>query len=310
MNAEFRFDLAKKQICYLTDEGESAVTFDEALRQINLFATNPAMLQNLDAKMEERIVEGKSNTSLEDTIQIYMESGFTGAFFSFLYRFILQYAFEHNKTYMEKFTLRKINTYVKKNVIKGQEQLPKLLAAFSKSDQEYCASLPDSFPVIRAAVHGEKIYYSSDYPVVSFLAMFRDVLYSMHLTIHVCTVCGEVFCGTKEDTCCGSADCRQYLEAASPTQKKDDLADISRKFSNRVRKHRSDIRDSCYAAGAVLEFDAYAKPKQAYVVEKVKELRANDAPVKDILMLKKEIKRLYKEMNNTKIRIIAKYQAK
>ena len=307
MNPEFRFDLADRQIIFLTDEGESAVTFDEALRQINLFAANPAMLQNLDAKVAERIVEGNTNTSLEDTIHIYIGSGYSGAFFSFLYQSILQYALLHNKRYIKKITLERVRTYIKKNVISEQEQLPKLLAAFSKSDQEYCASLPNSVPVIRAAVHDENIFYSSDFPVVSFLTIFRDVLYSMRLTIRVCTVCGDVFCGAANDNCCGSKECEEYLENASATQKKDDLADISRKFSNRVRKHRSDIRDSCYVAEAVLEFDAYAKPKQEYIVEKVKELRANDAPVKEIRLLKKEVKRIYAEMNERKKEIIVKY---
>ena len=57
----------------------------------------------------------------------------------------------------------------------------------------------------------------------------------------------------------------------------------------------------------MLEFDAYGKLKQTYVTEKVKELRSNDAPVKEIRKLQKEVKLLYKEMNDTRVRIIEKY---
>ena len=58
-----------------------------------------------------------------------------------------------------------------------------------------------------------------------------------------------------------------------------------------------------------MEFNAFAKPKQAYVVEKVKELRSNDAPVREIRRLKKEVERLYDEMNDMKKRVITKYRA-
>ena len=224
---------------------------------------------------------------------------------SFLYESLHQYAILHNVRCVRKISLELADTYIKRYNAPEFEELADLLGAFGGTDPEFFPNELPSLSTIQAEVRSGDTYYSSELSVNAFLLMFRDVLRSVGLSVLECPVCG-----TKKDTCCGSADCRQYLETASPTQKKDDLADISRKFSNRVRKHRSDIREACNAAEAVLEFDAYGKPKQNYVTEKVKELRSNDAPVKEIRKLQKEVKLLYKEMNDTRVRIIEKYGKK
>lgn len=307
MNPKYHFDAANARICFLTDEGKTACSFHEAVRQIHLLAENLPSLEPVIAKAKERIRKETNEMQLLTAIQNSKDAGFSGAFFSFLYESLHQYAILHNVRYVRKITLETVDTYINRCNAPEFEELADLLKVFGGTDPEFFPNELPSLSTIQAEVRSGDTYYSSEFSVNAFLLMFRDVLRSTGLSVCECPVCGELFCGTKEDTCCGSAECRHYLETASPTQKKDDLADISKKFSNRVRKHRSDIRDACSAAEAVLEFDAFAKPKQAYVVEKVKELRRTDAPVKDVLKLKKEVKHIYEEMNEVKKRIAAQY---
>lgn len=307
MNPKYRFDAANTRICFLTDEGETACSFHDAVQQIHLLEENLPALESVIAKVKERIKKEANEMQLLTAIQNSKDTELSGAFFSFLYESLHQYAILHNVRCVRKISLESADTYIKRYNAPEFEELADLLGAFGGTDPEFFPNELPSLSTIQAEVRSGDTYYSSELSVNAFLLMFRDVLRSVGLSVLECPVCGELFCGTKEDTCCGSADCRQYLETASPTQKKDDLADISRKFSNRVRKHRSDIREACNSAEAVLEFDAYGKLKQNYVTEKVKELRSNDAPVKEIRKLQKEVKLLYKEMNDTRGRIIEKY---
>ena len=308
MNPKYHFDAANARIYFLTDEGETACSFHEAVRQIHHLAENLPSLEPVIAKAKERIRKETNEMQLLTAIQNSKDAGLSGAFFSFLYESLHQYAILHNVRYVRKITLETVDTYINRCNAPEFEELADLLKVFGGTDPEFYPNELPSFSTIQAEVRSGDTYYSSEFSVNAFLLMFRDVLRSTGLSVCECPVCGDLFCSTKADICCGNPECRQYLETASPTQKKDDLADISKKFSNRVRKHRSDIRNACSAAEAVLEFDAFAKPKQAYVVEKVKELRRNDAPVREIRRLKKEVGRLYDEMNDMKKRVITKYQ--
>ena len=96
-----------------------------------------------------------------------------------------------------------------------REELADLLGAFGGTDPEFFPNELPSLSTIQAEVRSGDTYYNSELSVNAFLLMFRDVLRSVGLSVLECPVCGELFCGTEEDTCCGSADCRQYLETAN-----------------------------------------------------------------------------------------------
>ena len=137
--------------------------------------------------------------------------------------------------------------------------------------------------------------------------MFRDMLLSMGMTVCRCTVCGDLFVGKPKDICCGKPDCELYLTSANPKQKKEELSKISKKFSLYVRQYRYKVKENCGSPEALLEYNAFSEPIQKHIVEKVKELRTNDAPVKEIRELKLEVDRKYAEINAKVKEIIAKY---
>ena len=307
MNPVYRFELASKCIYFMVEDGEIVCSFKEAIRQINLLTANPTVLSNLYTRVEERIRLGEKYTDLANLIQLYKESGYTGAFFTFLYQSLSQFAIFHNQKYMKKITLERVKKHIQKHVAPELDELARMPATFSKENTEFRPHSLPSLSKVYTEVLNDKIYYGSPLSVLAFLYMFRDILSSMHLTIRACTVCGELFCTAMDEKCCGSTDCKEFLETASPSHKKDTLSEITRKFSNRVRKHRSDIREACESAEAVLAFNAFASPKQEYVIEKARELRRTDAPNKQILQLKKEVKEIYTQINEKKKEILAQY---
>ena len=85
MNPKYHFDAANARICFLTDEGETACSFHEAVRQIHLLAENLPSLEPVIAKAKERIRKETNEMQLLTAIQNSKDAGLSGAFFSFLY---------------------------------------------------------------------------------------------------------------------------------------------------------------------------------------------------------------------------------
>jgi hypothetical protein len=117
-----------------------------------------------------------------------------------------------------------------------------------------------------------------------------------------------MFCGKSGDFFCGNPACAQYLKEEKPKQK-NDLSKISKNFSLYVRQYRYKIREKCNAPEAVQEFNTFTEPIQKAIVEKVKTLRTQQAPDREIQKLKLEVDRKYAEINEKAKEIIERYDA-
>lgn len=305
MDLKFRYEPEKTTILFREDDTETTCSFNKALQQINQLAANLPVINDLADKAEERIRKGTKEKGLLEAVQTYKAAGYNGSFSAFLLDSIYEYALFHNNEVM-RIKLKTVSGYIKDQVQPGFEQLRRLLTTFpaGKAPKLDGFSL---FQPVHAEVIGGQIWYSSDFPCNAFLLMFRGVLNMTDTAICTCTVCGEFFCSKPEEVCCGDSDCKKYLESTAPFQKKKDLSSISDTVAGRIRSMRHELREMCGTEQAVIEFNAFANPKKDYIIEKVKMLRATDAPIKAIRQLQKEKESLYDNLNAKKDEIIAKY---
>ncbi len=305
MHLQFRFEPAQKAVYFRADNTETTCSFTEAVQQVKQLAANLPVISDLADKAEERIRKGTKEKVLLEAVKTYKDAGYNGSFSAFLLDSIYEYALYHNDEFM-RLMLKTVGGYLRDEVQPGFAQLRKLLTAFP------AGMMPeiDGFFLIQpvsAEVIGGQIWYTSVFPCNAFLLMFRDVLNTTGIAICTCTVCGELFCGKPEEDCCDDSDCKKYLEGTDPYQKKKDLSAISDTVAGRVRSIRHELREMCGTEQAVIEFNAFANPKKDYIIERVKMLRATDAPFKAIRHLQKEKETLYDELNAKKDEIIAKY---
>ena len=306
MNLKFRFDLAKSAIHFRADDTETVCSFTQAIQQINQLATNLPVINDLADKAEERIRKGTKEKGLHEAVQNYKDAGYNGAFCVFLLDSIYEYALYHNEEIM-RIKLKTVGSHMKEQVQPGFEQLRRLLTAFPAGTAPELDGF-SLFQPVQAKIIGGQTWYSSVFPCNAFLLVFRDVLQLTGSVVCTCTVCGEYICGKPNDDCCTNPDCKKYLEMTDPYQKKNELSALVRNFSCRVRQHRCNIVQICESAEAVEEFNAFATPMQNSVKARAKTMKATDAPIRDILKLKNEIKnKLYVELNDKKYEILAKY---
>ena len=305
MNLKFRFEPTKTIIYFRSDDTETTCSFTKAVQQINQLTANLPVINDLADKAEERIRKGTKEKGLLEAVQTYKDAGYNGSFSAFLLDSIYEYALFHNNEVM-RIKLKTVSGYIKDQVQPGFEQLRRLLTAFPAGKAPKLDSF-SLFQPVHAKVIGGQIWYSSDFPCTALLLMFRDVLNMTSTAICTCNVCGELFCGTANDECCGNPDCRKYLESSEPYQKKEDLSAITRCFSGRIRSIRHELREICETEDAVTEFNEFSKPPQTYVTSTVRALRIADAPVMKIRKFKSEVDKLYDELNTKRKEIITKY---
>ena len=306
MNLKFRFDLSKYAVLFLADDTETECSFTQTVQQIIQLAANLPVINDLADKTIPRIRKGPKEKGLLEAVQNYKDAGYNGAFCVFLLNSIHEYAVFHNDETMH-IKMRTIGGHIKEFVQPGFEQLRKLLTAFPAG----IAPGLDGFSLVQpvqAEIIDGHTWYSSELPCNAFLLMFRDMLQQTGSAVCTCTVCGDYFCGKPQDDCCTNPDCKKYLETTDPYQKKNELSALVRNFSCRIRQHRCNIVQICESAQAVEEFNAFATPTQNSVKTRAQTMKATDAPIRDILKLKNEIKnKLYDELNNKKYEILAKY---
>lgn len=305
MSQKFRLETVKATIHFLSEQTETTCSFTEAVQWINKLAANLPVINDLADKAEERIRKGTKEKGLREAVQTYKDAGYNGSFSAFLLNSIYEYALFHNEALMH-LKLKTVAGYLKEQVQPGFEQLRRLLTAFPAGKSPGLDGI-SLFQPIHAEVIGGQIWYSSDFPCTALLLMFRGVLNMTDTAICTCTVCGELFCGTANDECCGNSDCKKYLESSEPYQKKEDLSAITRCFSGRIRSIRHELREICETEDAVTEFNEFSKPLQSYVTSTVKALRIADAPVMKIRKFKSEVDRLYDQLNAKRKEIIAKF---
>ena len=305
MNLKFRFDPAKSVIRFRADDAETECTFTQAVQQINQLATNLPVINDLADKAEDRIRKGTKEKGLHKAIQNYKDAGYNGAFCVFVLDSIYEYALYHNEEIM-RIKLKTVGGHLKDQVQPGFEQLRRLLTAFPAGTMPELNGF-SLFQPVRADIIGGQIWYSSIFPCIALLLMFRDMLQMTGSAVCTCTVCGDYFCGKAGDDCCGNPDCRKYLESSEPYQKKEDLSAITRCFSGRIRSIRHELREICETEVAVTEFNEFSKPLQTYVTSTVRALRIDDAPVMKIRKFKSEVDKLYDELNAKRKEIISKY---
>ena len=308
MNPKFRFDFVNSRIVFLSDEGKTVCSFNEVLCQINELAEQIHILDDIFDNAKQRIVKQSNEKQFLATIHAYEREGFHGAFYSFLYESIHQYIIVENEKCVDAVTLLYgPQDYISDHNAPKFEELKFFLKTFMKMDVGFFPNQLPSTYTIQADVLSGDAHYSSDLSCNVFLIMFRDLLISTGTAVCVCTVCGDVFCGKPGDNCCGKSDCERYLNNADPKQKKTDLSKISKNFSLNIRQHRYRIKNKCTSPEAMQEFNAFTEPIQNHIIERVKELRTNDAPVKEIRELKMEVDQKYTEINEKAKEIMAKY---
>lgn len=306
MKLRFRFDLNKYTVHFLADDTETECSFTQAVQQINQLAVNLPVINELADKAEDRIRKGTKEKGLLEAVRNYKDAGYNGAFCAFVLDSIYDYALYHNEEIM-RIKLKTVGGHMKEQVQPGFEQLRRLLTAFP------AGILPNLdgfslFQPVQAEIIGGLTWYSSVFPCNALLLMFRDMLQHTGSAVCTCTVCGDFFCGKAGDDCCSNPDCKTFLETTDPYKKKNELSALVRNFSGRIRQHRCNIVQICESAQAVEEFNAFATPMQNSVKARAKTMKATDAPIRDILKLKNEIKnKLYDELNNKKYEILAKY---
>jgi hypothetical protein len=306
MNLRFRVDPAKSVIHFRIDDTETVCSFTQAVQQINQLAANLPVINDLVDKAEDRIRKGTKEKGLHEAVQNYKDAGYNGAFCAFVLDSIYDYALYHNEEIM-RIKLKTVGGHLKDQVQPGFEQLRRLLTAFPAGTTPGLNGF-SLFQSVQAEIIEGQTWYSSLFPCNAFLLMFRDVLQMIGSAVCTCTVCGEYFCGKPQHDCCTNPDCKKYLEMTDPYQKKNELSALVRNFSCRVRQHRCNIVQICESAQAVEEFNAFATPMQNSVKARAKTMKLTDAPIRDILKLKNEIKnKLYVELNDKKYEIIAKY---
>ena len=306
MKLRFRFDLNKYAVHFLADDTETECSFTQAVQQINQLATNLPVINDLADKAEDRIRKGPKEKGLLEAVRNYKDAGYNGAFCAFVLDSIYEYALYHNDETMH-LKLKTVGGHMKEQVQPGFEQLRRLLTAFP------AGILPNLdgfslFQPVMAEIIGGQTWYSSVVPCNALLLMFRDMLQLTNTVVCTCTVCGDFFCGKTGDDCCSNPDCKTFLETTDPYKKKNELSALVRNFSGRIRQHRCNIVQICESAQAVEEFNVFATPMQESVKARAKMMKATDAPIRDILKLKNEIKdKLYDELNEKKHEILAKY---
>lgn len=305
MNLKFRFDLTKNRACFCSGDAETECSFTEVVQQINQLAANLPVISDLEDKAEERIRKGIKEKGLPEAVQTYKDAGYNGVFTAFLLDSIYEYALYHNDESM-RLMLKTVGGYLRNEVRPGFTHLRRLLTAFPAGVMPEMDGFSLFQPVHAEVINGQ-IWYSSSFPCNAFLLMFRDVLNTTGTAICACSVCGELFCGTANDECCGNPDCKKYLESSEPYQKKEDLSAITRCFSGRIRTIRHELREICETEDAITEFNEFSKPLQTYVTSTVRALRIADAPVMKIRKFKSEVDKLYDELNAKRKEIIAKY---
>ena len=305
MNLKFRFDLAKSAIHFRADDTETQCSYTQTVQQINQLAANLPVINDLADKAEERIRKGTKEKGLLEAVQNYKDAGYNGAFCVFLLDSIYEYALYHNEEIM-RIKLKTVGGHIKDQVQPGFEQLRRLLTAFPAGTAPELDGF-SLFQPVHAEVIGGQIWYSSDSPCNALLLMFRGVLNMTDTAICTCAVCGELFCGTANDECCGNPDCKKYLESSEPYQKKEDLSVITRCFSGRIRSIRHELREICETEEAVTEFNDFSKPLQTYVTSTVRAMRIADVPIMKIRKFKSEVDRLYDRLNAKRKEIIAEY---
>ena len=306
MKLRFRFDLNKYAVHFLADDTETECSFTQAVQQINQLAANLPVINDLADKAEDRIRKGPKEKGLPEAVRNYKDAGYNGALCAFVLYSIYEYALYHNDEVMH-LKLKTVGGHMKDQVQPGFEQLRRLLTAFP------AGTFPNLdgfalFQPVQAEIIGGQTWYSSVFPCNALLLMFRDMLQLTGLVVCTCTVCGDYFCGKAGDDCCSNPDCKTFLETTDPYKKKNELSALVRNFSGRIRQHRCNIVQICESAQAVEEFNAFATPMQESVKTRAKMMKATDAPIRDILKLKNEIKdKLYDELNEKKYEILAKY---
>lgn len=306
MNLKFRFDPVKSAIHFRIDDTETECSFTQAVQQINQLAANLPVINDLADKAEDRIRKGTKEKGLHEAVQNYKDAGYNGAFSVFLLDSIYEYALYHNEEIM-RIKLKTVGGHMKDQVQPGFEQLRRLLTAFPAGTAPELDGF-SLFQPIQVEIIGGQTWYSSVFPCNAFLLMFRDMLQMIGSAVCTCTVCGDYFCGKAGDDCCGNPDCKSFLETTDPYKKKNELSALVRNFSGRIRQHRCNIVQICESAQAVEEFNAFATPMQESVKTRAKTMKITDAPIRDILKLRNEIKnKLYDELNEKKHEILAKY---
>ena len=306
MKLRFRFDLNKYAVHFLADDTETECSFTQAVQQINQLAANLPVINDLANKAEDRIRKGTKEKGLLEAVQNYKDAGYNGAFCAFVLDSIYEYALYHNEEIM-RIKLKTVGGHMKDQVQPGFEQLRKLLTAFPAGTRPNLDGF-SLFQPVMAEIIGGQTWYSSVFPCNALLLMFRDMLQLTGLVVCTCTVCGDYFCGKAGGDCCSNPDCKAFLETTDPYKKKTELSALVRNFSGRIRQHRCNIVQICESAQAVEEFNAFATPMQNSVKARAKTMKLTDAPIRDILKLKNEIKgKLYDELNEKKYEILAKY---
>ena len=306
MKLRFRFDLNKYAVHFLADDTETECSFTQAVQQINQLAANLPVINDLADKAEDRIRKGPKEKGLLEAVRNYKDAGYNGAFCAFVLDSIYEYALYHNDEVMH-LKLKTVGGHLKDQVQPGFEQLRRLLTAFPAGKFPNLDGF-SLFQPVMAEIIGGQTWYSSVFPCNALLLMFRDMLQLTGSAVCSCTVCGDYFCGKAGDDCCSNPDCKTFLETTDPYKKKTELSALVRNFSGRIRQHRCNIVQICESAQAVEEFNAFATPMQESVKARAKMMKATDAPIRDILKLKNEIKdKLYDELNEKKYEILAKY---
>ena len=304
----YRFDVPNQKFYYRTEGSkETCVEFSEMFELICMLANDASLYENLMQHSEKGFHARKKLDAFRVFIRDYPVHSKNKKAWRFMTDSIYEFTSYHNHHFCHTLWLCFVNKYYRRNLEPQYHQMTQALRLCTASAAPV---QKEKYPLF-CTVLDNQVYHSAEPDRLlccSFLMEFTEAIRAGGLFINKCSVCGTLFCSRTKDHCCSDPLCRKLLREASDGSLAERITEIRRQFTDKICHDREFLRNQGCPPEAEELFDARVKPLRDTVAKRVKEVRQDDASLREIHALNKSVKALYGKINEIKAEIIARYR--